>query len=88
MFAPDGGYCVYYPSTIFPSRAVLKIYQLFHERALAIIISYLSSASGITVLLKTLSKYRKLDHNKNKRAQKITYTLAIFVDHSILTHIS
>ena len=54
---------------------------------LAIIISYPTSASGIIVLLKTPPKYRKLDYNKNKKAQKITHTLAIFVDHGIMAHI-
>ena len=54
---------------------------------LAIIISYPTSASGIMVLLKTPPKYRKLDYNKNKKAQKITHTLAIFVDHGIMAHI-
>ena len=54
---------------------------------LAIIISYPTSASGINVLLKTPPKYRKLDYNKNKKAQKITHTLAIFVDHGIMAHI-
>ena len=55
---------------------------------LAIIISYPTSANGIIVLLKTPPKYRKLDYNKNKRAQaKITHTLAIFVDHGIMAHI-
>ena len=43
-----------------------------------------TSASGIIVLLKTPPKYRKLDYNKNKKAQKITHTLAIFVDHGIM----
>ena len=28
-------------------------------------------------------KYRRLDYNKNKKAQKITHTLAIFVDYGI-----
>ena len=32
-------------------------------------------------------KYRKLDYNKNKKAQKITHTLAIFVDHGTMAHI-
>ena len=54
---------------------------------LAIIISYSTSASGIIVLLKTPPKYRKLDYNKDKKAQKITHTLAIFVDHGIIAHI-
>ena len=54
---------------------------------LAIIISYPTSASGIIVLLKTPQKYRKLDYNKNKKAQKITHTLPIFVDHGIMAHI-
>ena len=44
---------------------------------LAIIISHPTSASGIIVLLKTPPKYRKLDFNKNKKAQKITHALAI-----------
>ena len=39
------------------------------------------------VLLKTPPKYRKLDYNQNKKAQKITHTLAIFVDHGIMAHI-
>ena len=51
---------------------------------LAIIISYPASTSGIIVLLKTPPKYRKLDYNKNKETQKITHTLAIFVDHGIM----
>ena len=46
---------------------------------LAIIISYPTSASGMIVLLKTPPKYRKLDYSKNKKAQKITHTLAIVV---------
>ena len=53
---------------------------------LAIIISYPTSASGIIVLLKTPPKYRKLDYNKNKKAQKITHMLAVFVDHGIMAH--
>ena len=31
--------------------------------------------------------FRKQGYNKNKKAQKITHTLAIFVDHGILAHI-
>ena len=54
---------------------------------LATNISYPTSASGILVLLKTPPKYRKLDYNKNKKDQKITLTLAIFVDHGIMAHI-
>ena len=54
---------------------------------LAIIISYPTSASGIIVLLKTTPKYRKLDYNKNKKAQNITHTLAIFEDHGIMAYI-
>ena len=54
---------------------------------LAIIISYPTSASGIIVLLKTPLKYRKLDYNRNKKAKKITHTLAIFVDHGIMAYI-
>ena len=53
---------------------------------LAIIISCPTSASGIIVLLKTPPKYRKLDYNKNKKAQKITRMLAVFVDHGIMAH--
>ena len=51
-------------------------------------ISYPTSASGIIVLLKTPPKYRKLDYNKNKKAQKITQMLAMFVDHRLwlITH--
>ena len=37
--------------------------------------------------IKNAPKYRKLDYNKNKKAQKITHTLAIFVDHGIMAHI-
>ena len=55
--------------------------------SLAITISYPTSASGIIVLLKTPPKYRKLDYNKNKKAQKITHTITIFVDHGIMAHI-
>ena len=51
---------------------------------LAIIISYPISARGIIVLLEMLPKYRKLDYNRNKKAQKITRTLAFFVDHGIM----
>ena len=54
---------------------------------MAIIISYPTSASVIIVLLKTPPKYGKLDYNKNKMAQKIAHTLAIFVDHGIMVHI-
>ena len=53
---------------------------------LAIIISYPTSANGIIVLLKTPPKYRKLDYNKNKKAQKITHMLAVFVDHGIMAN--
>ena len=53
---------------------------------LAIIISYRTSASGIIVLLKMPPKYRKLDYNKNKKAQKIMHMLAVFVDHGIMAH--
>ena len=49
-------------------------YEMIANKArsaeLAIIISYPTSASGIIVLLKTPPKYRKLDYNKNKKAQK------------------
>ena len=31
-------------------------------------------------------KYRKLDYNKNKKAQKHTHMLAIFVDHGIINN--
>ena len=51
---------------------------------LATIISYPTSASGIIVFIKTPPKYRKLDYNKNEKAQKSTHTLAIFVDHGII----
>ena len=50
--------------------------------------SYPTSESGIIVLLKTPPKYRKLDYNENKKAQKITHTLAIFVDHGIINNYS
>ena len=43
-------------------------------------------ASGIIVLLKTTTKYRKPDYNKNKKAQKITHMLTVFVDHGIMAH--
>ena len=33
-----------------------------------------------------LPKYRKLDYNKNKKAQKNTHMLAIFVDHGIINN--
>ena len=36
----------------------------------SLIISYPTSANGIIVLLKTPPKYRKLDYNKNQKAQK------------------
>ena len=54
---------------------------------LAIIISYPRSASGIIVLLKMPPKYRKLDYNKNKKAQKITHMLSIFVEHGRMAHV-
>ena len=54
---------------------------------MAIIISYPTRASGIIVLLKKPPKCRKLDYDKNKKAQKITHTLAIFVEHGIMAHI-
>ena len=37
--------------------------------------------------IKNAIKYRKLDYNKNKKAQKTTHKLAIFVDHGITAHI-
>ena len=55
---------------------------------MAIIISYPTSASGIIVLLKTPPEYRKLDYNKNKKTQKLTHTLDIFVDHGIINNYS
>ena len=36
--------------------------------------------------IKTPPKYRNLDYNKNKKAQKITHMLAVFVDHGIMAH--
>ena len=60
--------------------------QRTRSAELAIIISYPTSASGIIVLLKTTPKYRKLDYNKNKKAQKITHMLDVFVDHGIMAH--
>ena len=39
------------------ARTEHHISQLFHECALAVIISYATSASGIIVLLKTPTKY-------------------------------
>ena len=42
-----------------------------HSAELAIIISYPTSTSGIIVLLKTPPKYRKLDYNKNEKAQVV-----------------
>jgi len=42
--------------------------------------------SGIIVLLKRPPKYRKLDLNSNKNAQKIMHTLSIFVEHGIMVH--
>ena len=30
---------------------------------------------------------KKLEYDKNKKAQKITHTLFIFVDHGIMAHI-
>ena len=50
---------------------------------LAIIISYPTSAHGTIVSLKTPPKYRKLDYNKNKKAQKIMHMLAVFVEQGI-----
>ena len=37
--------------------------------------------------IKNAPKYRKLDYNKNKKAQNITHTFAIFVDHGTMAHI-
>ena len=37
--------------------------------------------------VKNAPKIGKLDYNKNKKAQKSTHTLAIFVDHGIMAHI-
>ena len=47
---------------------------------MTIIISYPTSPSGVTVLLKSKKKKKE---NKNK--PKITYTLIILVEHSIMT---
>ena len=52
----------------------------------AIIITYPTSGSGIIGLLKTPPKYRKLEYNKDRKAQKITHMLAVFVDHGIMAH--
>ena len=32
--------------------------------------------------------YRKLDYNKNKKSQKLTHMLTIFVDHGIINNYS
>ena len=37
--------------------------------------------------IKNAPKYRILGYNNNKKAQKLTHTLAIFVDHGIMAHI-
>ena len=68
---------------------VLRWYTANEARGaeLAIIILHPTSASGMIVLLKAPPKYKKLDHNKNKKAQEITHTLAIFVDHVKMAHI-
>ena len=36
--------------------------------------------------IKNAPKYRKLDYNKSKKAQKTTHTLTIFVDHGIINN--
>ena len=63
---------------------------------LAIIISYLTSASGIIVLLKTPTKYQEffptLVVNKTTDFQLVfnfeqTRTVTIFGEHSIMAHI-
>ena len=69
-----------------PTQGQRKTLTRARSAELAIIISYPTSASGIIVLLKTPPKYRKLDYNKNKKAQKITHMLAVFVDHGIMAH--
>ena len=51
------------------------------------ILPYRPPARLISAKLKTPPKYRKLDYNKNKKAQKITHMLATFVDHDIIAHI-
>ena len=77
-----------YEVIITNSRYALVGYFItsYPTRARGIIVKYPTSSSGIIVLLKTPPKYRKLDYNKNKKAQKITRTLAIFVDHVIMDH--
>ena len=41
----------------------------------------------LQIFFATFPEYRKLDYNKDRKAQKITHTLAIFVDHGIMAHI-
>jgi len=53
---------------------------------LALIFSYPTGTSGIIVLLKWPPKYRKLDLDNNKNAQKIMHTLSIFVEHGTMAH--
>jgi len=53
---------------------------------LALIFSYPKGASGIIVLLKRPLKYRKLDLNNNKNAQKIMHTPSVFVEHGIMAY--
>ena len=37
--------------------------------------------------IKNAPKNKELDYNENKKAQKITHTHAIFVDHGVMAHI-
>ena len=71
---------------IIANSALRGSLAIYHQWAPAII-SYPTSASEIIVLLKTPPKYRKLDYNKNRKAQKITHTLTMFVEHGIMAHI-
>ena len=70
-------------------------YELAQGTWLAIIISYPTSASGIIILLKTLTKYREFFQTlfvKTTDFQLVfnfekTHTVTIFGEHGIMAHI-
>ena len=74
---------------------VLVGYELAQGSWLAIIISYPTSASGIIILLKTLTKYREFFQTsfvKTTDFQLVfnfekTHTVTIFGEHGIMAHI-
>ena len=80
LFHPSLNFLKFH-SNFTPALTITSRTRVGYE--LAISISYPTSTNGVTVLLKTPPKYRKLLQNKNKNAPKLASTLAILVEHGV-----